>query len=140
MVSYSWIAAFFFACGCWLQGGAAQYENCISGSVADIGNGRCDAVLNVASCGFDGGDCCSCTCSDGPTYTCSDSDFNCVYPDCSDPTAATSEETTCEETWAGDGWCDHSNNPMGCSWDGGDVSAVVLGMGSRLSYKNSCVV
>ncbi len=109
----------------WFHGGTAQYESCTNGTVADIGNGRCDAALNVASCGYDGGDCCPCTCSNGPDHSCSDNNFDCVYPDCDDLTT-TSEETTCNEEWIGDGWCDDINNNAGCSWDGGDVSLVGL--------------
>ncbi len=125
MIRYGSAAAFAIALGCWCQGGAAQYESCITnGTVADIGNGRCDSALNVPSCGFDGGDCCPCTCSDGPSYSCSDSDFDCVYPECGDSTAVTSEEATCLEIIRiGDGFCDVlTNNNVECSWDGGDVS------------------
>lgn len=40
-----------------LQGGAAaQYDGCVNGAVADIGDGRCNAENNNPSCGFDGGD------------------------------------------------------------------------------------
>ena len=41
---------------CFLQGVAAQYDSCTTGAVANIGNGQCDAALNVPSCGYDGGD------------------------------------------------------------------------------------
>ena len=108
-----------------LRDAAAQYDSCTNGTVADIGNGRCDTALNSPACGFDGGDCCSCTCSDGPVYSCHDSDLDCVYPECGDPMAAASEEPTCEESWVGDGYCDADNNHLGCSWDGGDVSCAL---------------
>ncbi|CAN0168925.1 unnamed protein product [Ectocarpus sp. 12 AP-2014] len=71
-----------------LHGGAAQYDTCTNGAIADIGNGRCDAELNVPSCGYDGGDCCSCTCVDGPLYSCSEGTFDCLYPDCGDNPAS----------------------------------------------------
>ncbi len=111
-------ARFVVGVFCGLIGGTAaqQYDGCTSGSVSDIGNGRCDAALNVPSCGFDGGDCCPCTCSDGPDHSCSDSEFDCIYPDCND------EQDFCEEEWQSDGWCDPKNNHAGCNWDGGDVS------------------
>lgn len=108
-----------------LRGAVTQFDSCTNGTIADIGNGRCDTALNVPSCGFDGGDCCSCTCSDGPTHSCPDSDFDCVYPDCGDPSADTSKETTCNEDWLGDAYCDADNNHLGCSWDGGDVSCAL---------------
>ncbi len=119
------MAVFAVALSYTFHGGTAQYESCTNGTIADIGNGRCDAALNVASCGYDGGDCCPCTCSDGPDHSCSDNNFDCVYPDCDAP-AAMSEETTCEESRVGDGLCDRGNNYVGCSWDGGDVSRTRL--------------
>ncbi len=118
---YSGVVVFAVGVSYWFRGGTAQYESCINGTLADIGNGRCDAALNLPSCGFDGGDCCPCTCFDGPEHSCSDSDVDCIYPSCDDP-AATSEEMLCEETWVGDGDCHTRNNHAGCSWDGGDVS------------------
>ena len=66
----------------WFRGAAARYDSCTTGTITDIGNGRCDAALNVPSCGFDGGDCCPCTCSDGPDHSCSDNTFDCEYLDC----------------------------------------------------------
>ena len=120
-----------------MKGGAAQYDGCTNGTVADIGNGRCDAALNVPACGYDGGDCCPCTCSDGPDNSCSDSDFDCVYPGCDDPSAQ-SAESSCTENWIADGWCDWStNNNVECSWDGGDVRILVLEDGDKNVF---CVV
>lgn len=109
--------------------GAAQYDRC-EGPVADIGNGECDAELNVPSCGYDGGDCCSCTCVDGPTHSCSDSDFDCIYPGCdivwweglSDVFSDDDVIGACYEYSKGDGQCDILNNHYGCDYDGGDVS------------------
>lgn len=99
--------------------GAAQYDSCTFGTVADIGNGRCDAVNNVPSCGFDGGDCCACTCVDGPLHSCSDSTFDCVYPACDEPIPAP-DDSTCDEEQAEDGWCDEVNDNPTCGYDGGD--------------------
>lgn len=107
---------------CFLQGAAAQYDSCTTGAVANIGNGQCDAALNVPSCGYDGGDCCSCTCVDSADHSCADSVFNCLYPGCDDATTSTEEEATCIEEWHGDGHCEPSQNSASCGWDGGDVS------------------
>ena len=107
--------------GCCFFGGHAQYDSCTNGTVANIGNGRCDAELNVPSCGYDGGDCCSCTCVDSPAYSCSDSNFDCIYPNCN-LEAAISEGSTCVEEWKGDGYCDPENTGPECNYDGGDVS------------------
>ena len=41
---------------CFPRAVAAQYDSCTTGTVANIGNGQCDAELNVPSCGYDGGD------------------------------------------------------------------------------------
>ena len=123
--SVATIALTFLGC---FRGGAAQYDSCTNGKVADIGNGRCDAELNVPSCGYDGGDCCPCSCVDGPTHSCSDSDFDCLYPDCGDPTAttgdptATTEDSGCFNHHWGDGICDSDANHLSCGYDGGDVS------------------
>lgn len=115
----AWVAAALLYC---VSGGDSQYDSCTNGTVDDIGNGRCDAELNVPSCGYDGGDCCSCTCLDGPTHSCSDGEFGCIYPDC-DGAATTSEESTCVEEWKSDGYCDPENHGPECDNDGGDVSS-----------------
>ena len=91
------------ALACRFDTGSAQFDSCTGGVVADIGNGRCDPELNVPTCGYDGGDCCPCTCVDGPTHSCSDSDFDCLYPQCDDAAAATSDQTMCQEDWKSDG-------------------------------------
>ena len=51
-------------------------------TVQRIGDGSCDEVNNVEDCLWDGGDCCSCTCNDGPAYVCGTTpgDFDCQDP------------------------------------------------------------
>ncbi|CAM9191106.1 unnamed protein product [Ectocarpus sp. 13 AM-2016] len=102
-----------------LPGAVAQYDSCVNGTIDDIGNGRCDTENNNPSCGFDGGDCCSCTCTDTSLYSCTDYEFDCTFPDCGDA-LATSEEETCVEDWQSDGYCDDANNNYSCGYDGGD--------------------
>eukprot|EP00752_Nemacystus_decipiens_P012585 g11145.t1 len=102
-----------------IRGGTAQYDSC-NGTVADIGDGRCDPVLNTPYCGWDGGDCCNCTCSDGPVHACSDSVFDCLYPYCGDSAPTVSGESHCVELWISDGECDDVNNVGSCDYDGGD--------------------
>eukprot|EP00904_Undaria_pinnatifida_P004259 jgi/Undpi1/13834/HiC_scaffold_9.g03485.m1 len=104
---------------CCLHGGAAQYDTCTNGTVADIGNGLCDAVNNNPSCGYDGGDCCPCTCDDSSVHSCADNEFNCIFPECDD-IVATSEGSTCIEGLLDDGFCDDGNNNPSCDYDGGD--------------------
>lgn len=70
---------------------AALYPNC-AGNMLGIWDGWCDSDLNNPSCGYDGGDCCSCSCNGGTDYACSSSDFNCL-----DPGAAV-EIYDCEES------------------------------------------
>jgi len=50
------IPSFAVAFVCYVRGAAVGYDSCNNGTVIDIGNGRCDAALNTAVCGFDGGD------------------------------------------------------------------------------------
>ena len=103
-----------------LQGVAAQYDSCTTGAVANIGDGQCDAALNVPSCGYDGGDCCPCTCVDGADHSCADSVFDCLYPGCDEATTSTTGDATCVEEWQGDGGCDASQSGPSCGFDGGD--------------------
>ncbi|CAM9801872.1 unnamed protein product, partial [Ectocarpus sp. 8 AP-2014] len=42
-------------------------------------NGYCDNALNNAECGYDGGDCCECTCVDA-SYSCGNFGFACIDP------------------------------------------------------------
>eukprot|EP00752_Nemacystus_decipiens_P012586 g11146.t1 len=103
-----------------VRGGTAQFNSC-NGTVANIGDGRCDPALNTPYCGWDGGDCCHCTCSDGPVHACSDNVFDCLYPGCGDPASAITEDSSCVGDWIGDGLCDDVNNFEACDYDGGDV-------------------
>lgn len=73
---------------------AADYPNC-AGNLLEIGDGWCDldvSDLNNPSCGYDGGDCCRCSCNGGTDYACSFSDFNCLDPGAAD------EIYDCEES------------------------------------------
>lgn len=126
------------------------YGSCYVGT--SYGDGYCDADLNNEDCGYDGGDCCICTCEDGTAFSvhsCEDNIFFCLDPyadtDCalaSTPTpnpvispttppsstgtptsdSTPSPDSACEgqESSAGDGYCDESNNSLACDWDGGD--------------------
>ncbi|CAN0366422.1 unnamed protein product, partial [Ascophyllum nodosum] len=50
------------------------------GNTSTVQNGRCDTENNNAECGFDGGDCCLCTCSHGSYYDCGSNGFTCLDP------------------------------------------------------------
>ncbi|CAN0454797.1 unnamed protein product, partial [Hapterophycus canaliculatus] len=57
--------------------GYPGYESC-NGYRADIGDGHCDDYNNNAECGYDGGDCCECSCQTGE-YLCL-RHFDCLDP------------------------------------------------------------
>ncbi|CAM9650623.1 unnamed protein product [Scytosiphon promiscuus] len=104
---------------------ATEYNECVNGTVEDIGDGRCDVQNNNSFCGFDGGDCCPCTCTDGPLYSCVDNNFDeCEFPDCDQSDQAySSHRMECIEDRLGDGLCDPDNNHPFCDYDGGDCCA-----------------
>ena len=66
-----------------------MYENCTDGVVGNIGDGYCHEVNNTPDCGYDGGDCCICTCVD--SMACTSLGFNCIDPDAGD------ERYACDE-------------------------------------------
>ena len=55
-------------------------STCITGSIDLIGNGLCNDENNVEDCGYDGGDCCICTCAHGKFFYCGSNGFGCVDP------------------------------------------------------------
>lgn len=55
-----------------------QYELC-TGSLAIVENGVCDSSNNVASCRYDGGDCCPSTCSSSAGL-CTEDTRQCLDP------------------------------------------------------------
>eukprot|EP00752_Nemacystus_decipiens_P009722 g8682.t1 len=95
-----------------------------------IGDGDCDEVNNIPECGgYDGGDCCSCTCSTSNGQGCGRTRFACVDPEasCVEDDNDTSEivyysdDDGCVLESAGDGYCDQNNNFAECEgYDGGD--------------------
>ena len=55
----------------------AEFPDC-SGNLLRVNDGACDAYNNNEECGYDGGDCCLCTCiEDGK---CGSNDFDCIDP------------------------------------------------------------
>jgi len=104
-------------------------DNCSVTFVHFLGDGYCDySIYNVASCDWDGGDCCEDTCADGDYY-CGTNNFD----ECLDPSSSlfvtASADTEIGEnciiqypSYIGDAYCDHNAgyNTMACNWDGGD--------------------
>ena len=75
--------------------------------------------------GFDGGDCCECTCVDTMDFTCGDESFgtfDCVDPSapCVDedddtiPLPENDDDSTCVVEYISDGLCDGVNNDAIC--------------------------
>lgn len=97
------------------------YSAC-AGYIAHIKDGFCNEANNNADCGYDGGDCCSCTCKDDLEHPCGEQGggFDCRDPDVSPECAQIA--TSCEGNFAfiQDSYCDNSLNSMECSYDGGD--------------------
>ena len=78
----------------------------------DAGNGFCDEGNNNEVCGFDGGDCCECTCEGScPSFACIDPSAPCVDDD--DVTA--NFDDTCFTVLLSDAFCDQMNIRPECS-------------------------
>lgn len=102
-------------------------QDCSSSVIADVGNGMCDAENNTPSCEYDGGDCCACTCEDGPLYACGEDAFDCLDPACDVMSGASASDLypfcTGDVSTIGDGGCNTANNDPSCGYDGGDCCA-----------------
>lgn len=114
------------------QSSPKGYRNC-DGAVGDIGDGFCDKSNDNVECGWDGGDCCRCTCNELAEYTCGENGFTCTDPDAPIDCAANSPSRSLLEAnstlyskcggfveWIRDGFCDGGNNNDECGWDEGD--------------------
>lgn len=87
-----------------------------------FGDGACNSQNNNEACGWDGGDCCDCTCESGEENDCKDSEFFCKdsKSDCLDPIVAEHPNCGGDLSSYGDSLCDPENNNEACGWDGGD--------------------
>ena len=63
-------------------------------SPTSIGDGMCDSSNNIAECSWDGGDCCSCTCTSS-SFSCDDTSYNCTdpYADCPSSTGSADDDS-----------------------------------------------
>ncbi|CAN0299983.1 unnamed protein product [Ascophyllum nodosum] len=61
---------------------AAAFTDTTSGCF-DASDGYCDSLYNSAECGYDGGDCCECTCVDGFFHECGSNGYDCIDSSCS---------------------------------------------------------
>lgn len=87
-----------------------------------FGDGACNSQNNNEACGWDGGDCCECTCESGEESDCKDSEFFCQDPTsgCIDPIVAHHRKCGGDLSSYGNSLCDPENNNEACGWDGGD--------------------
>ncbi|CAM9269151.1 unnamed protein product [Pylaiella littoralis] len=113
-----------------------------------IANGYCDYANNIADCGYDGGDCCSCTC-DAENNVYDNDDFVCTEFACLDPDApcADDDDITPELAEAcgylfgfRNGYCEPQNNNAGCEYDGGDCCECTCDTANNIYYDddNTC--
>eukprot|EP00752_Nemacystus_decipiens_P002540 g2381.t1 len=114
---------------------SAGYPDC-AGYTSHIADGYCDGDLNNASCGWDGGDCCSCTCGqflesgDELPHPCGQEGggYDCQDPDVPDDCGVTPSPAAAFGYPDCDGYmydfqnsnCDDDLNNAACGWDGGD--------------------
>ncbi|CAN0319675.1 unnamed protein product [Ectocarpus sp. 8 AP-2014] len=91
-----------------------------------VGDGDCDRDNNFAECGYDGGDCCECTCVSEGEYECGAGGYACIDPaaECVNDDDVTFQiASTCVADMIGDAYCDEPNNVEECGYDGGDCCA-----------------
>ena len=103
--------------------------------------------------GYDGGDCCACTCESTVDYTCGDPDtggYACIDPsaDCVDDDDVESttytdpeytEEFACNNGWLSDGLCDSINNKEDCgTWM--TINVLASALLTTLQYAGSASV
>lgn len=92
------------------------------GEADTLGDGVCDDANNSVACGWDGGDCCRCTCVNTDSQTCGE--FDCQDPaastDCETESSSESDSSGCQDPNVSDGQCNEETNTAVCGWDGGD--------------------
>ncbi|CAN0187294.1 unnamed protein product, partial [Ectocarpus fasciculatus] len=93
---------------------------CPSTCVSTAGLCICDEVNNNAECGYDGGDCCPSTCVVSSTNYCPEDNSECVNPFADDFGYQDFENCTGYPPSMGNGLCIEENNNAECGYDGGD--------------------
>ncbi|CAM9340740.1 unnamed protein product [Ectocarpus sp. 13 AM-2016] len=115
-----------------------MFEGCLN-----FGDGFCDDNNNNEQCGYDGGDCCECTCVVSTVWS---TESSCTEFACIDPTAPCADDDditadaveSCTVDNLGDGICDTSNNIEICGYDGGDCCECTCGYDSTDVLDGSC--
>ncbi|CAM9818929.1 unnamed protein product [Scytosiphon promiscuus] len=112
------------------------YPDCIVLSPDWVGDGWCDDFgnYNTEACGYDGGDCCECDCSNA-TYDCgTQAPYACADPDSNCPSECNNGLTGIEgSNDAGTVCC-----PLGCNQCGG-AGCAQSGAGQGLGSTDCCV-
>ncbi|CAN0344666.1 unnamed protein product [Pylaiella littoralis] len=129
-VSNRWLGLLGAVAATSLMGVTATSSSITTCDDDSIGNGFCDMGNNNRVCGYDGGDCCKCTCVDIPgTGTSPDticgqySGFACIDPEAycvDDDDVIVADINVVFPDLVGDGFCDESNNKPEQNYDGGD--------------------
>ncbi|CBN79795.1 conserved unknown protein [Ectocarpus siliculosus] len=115
-----------------------MFEGCFN-----FGDGFCDDYNNNEQCGYDGGDCCECTCVVSTLWSTESSctEFACIDPraPCADDDDITADAVeSCIIDYLGDGICDTSNNIETCGYDSGDCCECTCGYDSTDVLDGSC--
>ncbi|CAM9831329.1 unnamed protein product, partial [Ectocarpus fasciculatus] len=104
-----------------IDGQYTEYDLCTE-NLATVEDGVCDSSNNIASCLYDGGDCCPSTCV-STAGLCTEDTRQCLNPSASDYPYAEYGNCTAilgNLPYIGDGICDEVNNNAECGYDGGD--------------------
>ena len=64
-----------------LEANLKEYENCSYEYLDLVDDGVCDWENNDDACGWDGGDCCECTCNAEPCFSNIENGFDCLDPE-----------------------------------------------------------
>eukprot|EP00750_Incisomonas_marina_P019313 INCI3285.4.p1 GENE.INCI3285.4~~INCI3285.4.p1 ORF type:complete len:1408 (-),score=217.48 INCI3285.4:617-4840(-) len=80
-----------------------------------LGDGYCDDFTNVLACGWDGGDCCGCTCNcaDFCFSPCGEGGYNCLDPENPAASCTTQAPVPCEGRWSDWGTCECEGGTSG---------------------------
>ncbi|GMH84780.1 hypothetical protein TL16_g10024 [Triparma laevis f. inornata] len=112
-------------CGGEIELITSDYPDCHVDNPSWVGDGHCDhCEYNTEECGWDGGDCCSETCTDTPSYLCAGNKNHCLDPSTNEYKQEMLIILECDEFFIGNGYCDQQNNNEVCNYDGGDCCEI----------------
>lgn len=110
-------------------------------------------VYNQILSGYDGGDCCECTCESGTLFACGDGGYACINPrapcvDDDDYTPVDSDDESlgytttffCETGYISDGDCDAINNKADCGTLVSATMVFICGSPSDVGFVEGLVI